>query len=263
VIDYTKKFKLEDKNAVVTGGAGLIGKEVVAALAQSGAHVVIADTDKKSGKKLEKKLQDRGLEAEYYFFDMSDIKNLKKKMDLLAKHLVRLDIWVNTAYPKTKDWGLRLEKIPYKSWQRNVDIQLNSYTLSTKYAAEIMKEQKSGTVINFGSTYGLVGPDFSVYKGTKMTMPAAYSAIKGGIINFTRYMASYYGKHNIRVNCVSPGGVYNKQPRAFVKNYAKNLPLGRMASASEMAPAVVYLASEASQYVTGHNLVVDGGWTVV
>jgi NAD(P)-dependent dehydrogenase (short-subunit alcohol dehydrogenase family) len=126
-----------------------------------------------------------------------------------------------------------------------------------------MKKNRSGSIINFSSKYGFVAPDFSLYKNTKMTMPAAYSAIKGGIVNFSRYLASYYGEYNIRVNCVSPGGVYDNQPEAFVKKYIQKTPLKRMASKEDVVGGVIYLASEAAKYVTGHNLIIDGGWNII
>ena len=126
-----------------------------------------------------------------------------------------------------------------------------------------MKRQKKGSLINIASTYGINGPDFSIYEGTEMTMPAAYAVIKGGLVNFTKYLASYYAKHGVRVNALSPGGVFDNQPESFVKNYNKKTPLGRMARPEDMVGAIVYLASDASSYVTGHNLVVDGGWSAV
>ena len=122
-----------------------------------------------------------------------------------------LDVWVNSAYPKSKDWGLAFEKVSIDSWRTAVDSQMTSYCLCCREAAEAMRSRKRGSIINLGSTYGMVGPDFSIYEGTALTMPAAYAAIKGGIINFTRYLASYYAKDGIRFNCISPGGVENNQ----------------------------------------------------
>lgn len=124
-----------------------------------------------------------------------------------------------------------------------------------------MKRLGGGSIINIGSTYGVVAPDFSIYEGTQMTMPAAYSAIKGGLITFTKYLAAYYGKDKVRANVVSPGGIFDHQPKSFVEKYSKRVPLGRMGEPSDVAGAVVFLASDASKYVTGHNLMVDGGWT--
>ena len=126
-----------------------------------------------------------------------------------------------------------------------------------------MAAKKNGTIVNIGSIYGTVGPDFNVYNNTELTMPAAYSAIKGGVINFTRYLSSYYGKNNIRVNCVSPGGIFNNQPVEFVKNYENKVPMQRMGKPEDISPAVSFLLSDDSSYITGQNLIIDGGWTSI
>lgn len=126
-----------------------------------------------------------------------------------------------------------------------------------------MAAKKNGSIVNIGSIYGTVGPDFNVYNNTELTMPAAYSAIKGGVINFTRYLSSYYGKNNIRVNCVSPGGIFNNQPVEFVKNYENKVPMQRMGKPEDISPAVSFLLSDDSSYITGQNLIIDGGWTSI
>ena len=126
-----------------------------------------------------------------------------------------------------------------------------------------MKSQNSGSIINMGSIYGVVGNDFTIYEGTKLTSAAAYSAIKGGIINFTRYLASYFGKYNIRANCVSPGGIFDNQNEVFVKNYEHKVPMKRMGSPDDIAPSIAFLLSDDSKYITGQNLIIDGGWTII
>ena len=156
-----------------------------------------------------------------------------------------------------------LELAQPELWRADVDAHLNGYSFCCREAARAMRTNKRGSIINFGSTYGMVAPDFSIYADLDMTTPAAYAAIKGGIINLTRFLASYYGKDGIRVNCVSPGGIANNQPEVFVQRYVSKTPLGRMGTPRDIAGAVVFLAADASAYVTGHNLVVDGGWTAV
>jgi len=126
-----------------------------------------------------------------------------------------------------------------------------------------MKDQRHGSVVNIASIYGTVGPDFSIYEGTNMTMPAAYSAIKGGVINFTRYLASYYGSYNIRVNCISPGGIFDKQSPNFVNKYESKVPLRRMGLPEDISPAVGFLLAQESSYITGQNIIIDGGWTAI
>ena len=142
-------------------------------------------------------------------------------------------------------------------------MQMNSIFYLSQIVLELMKIQKSGSIINMASIYGLVGPDFMVYENTDMTMPAAYAAIKGGVINFSRYLSSYYGKYNIRINCISPGGIYNNQSENFVQNYERKVPMKRMGKASDIAPAVCFLLSDESSYITGQNLIIDGGWTSI
>jgi len=259
--DYLEKFRLDGRKAVVCGGLGLIGRETAIALAQAGSEVIILDVNLENGKRFEKECLSKGLRVRFFVFDVTSKKfslNIKK----IWKKLNGFDIWINLAYPRTSDWGVRLEKIPNESWMRNVNVQLNSYCLLARDVAELMKENKvNGNIITIGSIYGAVGPDFGVYSNTQMTMPAAYSVIKGGIINYTRYLASYYGRDGIRVNCVCPGGVFNNQDKEFVKKYSDRTLLGRMAKPSEIASTLLFLASDASSYVHGEILMVDGGWT--
>tara|TARA_B100001093_G_C26599082_1_gene915056 strand:- start:529 stop:909 length:381 start_codon:yes stop_codon:yes gene_type:complete len=126
-----------------------------------------------------------------------------------------------------------------------------------------MSKQQNGCIVNISSIYGSLAPDFSIYDGTEMTMPAAYSVIKSGVNNFTRYLASYYGPKQIRVNSISPGGVFDNQNKTFVANYIKKVPLGKMATPKDIAPSVSFLLSDEAKYITGHNLVIDGGWSII
>jgi len=258
---YPNKFSLKNKIAVVTGGAGLIGKPVSIGLAQSGAKVYVTDINEKEGSKIEKQYKKSDLQLKYIKLDIIDIKSIESSIDTIIKQEKKIDIWVNCAYPRTSDWSDKFENIKYESWKKNVDMHLNGYFNCCQKIALQMKKQKFGCIINFGSIYGVVGPDFSIYKGSNITMPAAYSAIKGGIINFTRYLSTYYAKNGIRVNAICPGGIYNKQSKTFVKNYEKKTPMGRMGKADEMVGPVIFLASDAASYITGHILFVDGGWT--
>ena len=256
-------FSLDGKIAVVTGGAGLIGRALVEGLASFGAHVYVADYNLESAEQFAAKLREQGLAATATMLDICNANSISECVANVLRRSGTIDVWVNSAYPKIADWGLPFEKVSPESWRSSVDAQLNGYCFCCREAAEVMRPFRKGSIINLGSTYGMVGPDFSIYDGTELTMPAAYAAIKGGIINFTRYLASYYGKAGIRFNCLSPGGIENNQPEVFVRNYGHRTLLGRMATPREMVGATVFLASDASSYVTGHNLVVDGGWTAI
>lgn len=251
---YKNIFSCKNKTAIIIGGNGLIGKEIAKALSEFKAEVYIADIRKESAG-LPKKIKQVHL-------DVSSEGSVKEAFNKIIQQSGRLDILVNSVYPKTKDWGLDFEKVPLSSWNNNINSHLGGYFLCCRRAAEIMKKQRGGSIINIASIYGAVAPDFNIYKGTKMTTPAAYPAIKSGIIALTKYIATYYAKYNVRANTVSPGGIFDNQNPAFVNNYSRRTPLGRMANPQDIAGAVIYLAADASSYVTGCNLMVDGGWTV-
>jgi len=254
-MSYESIFDLKKKVAVVVGGSGLIGSEIVRGLSDFGAKVYIADTDKKAAKTIKAK------GVKFIHLDITSEPSILKSLNEVYAEAKKIDVLINCAYPRTGDWGLKLEDVPFDSWKENVNNHLGGYFLCSKAAAVLMKKKTGGAIINFASIYGAVAPDFSIYKGTKMTMPVAYSAIKGGIIAFTRYMATYYSKYNIRANVISPGGVFNGQDNVFLKNYAKKTPLNRMAHSKDIVGAAIFLSSDAASYITGQNIIVDGGWS--
>lgn len=242
---------LKNNVIVVTGGKGLLGKAICDDLRKEGATVVCADIAANPKSKNEVQC------------DITDEQSVKNTIKTVVSTHGKLDGWVNNAYPRTQDWGSKLEDVSIESWRKNVDMHLNGYFLCCKLAGEQMAKKNKGAIVNMASIYGVVGPDFTVYEGTELTSPAAYSAIKGGIVNLTRYLASYWGQKGIRINCVSPGGIFDHQPKPFVKNYEKKVPLKRMGLPDEIAPSVSFLLSDKASYITGHNLMVDGGWTCV
>jgi len=261
--NYLELFSLKEKVAYVNGGAGLIGSEICRALASAGAKTIIIDIDEDKSEALASEINDLGFTAFFEKIDTTDLDNIENTLEKLTKKYERLDVWVNSSYPKTNDWGNKVEDLNINSWRENVDMQMNSYSWISRKVCLLMKERSGGSLINIASVYGLQGNDFSIYEGTDMTSPMAYSAIKGGIINLTRYLASYFGKYNIRVNNVCPGGVYNQQDPTFIKNYSKKTPLKRFAKPEEVASTVLFLSSDAASYITGANIMVDGGWTAV
>ena len=253
---YSNLFSCKNKVALVTGGLGLIGKEIVQGLNDFGALVCVADMNERQIEELKKRA-----DVNFQPLDIRSEDSICQTLEAVINQFKKIDILVNCAYPRTSDWGAKFEDVSFDSWKMNVNSHLGGYFLCCQKVAEQMKLQGGGSIINFASIYGIVAPDFSIYEGSTMTMPVAYSAIKGGIIALSKYMATYYAKDNIRVNCISPGGVFDKQPDNFVEKYASKTPLARMGSPKEMVGAVLYLASDASSYLTGHNLIVDGGWT--
>lgn len=243
---------LRDKVIIVTGGSGLIGRCIINDLRNKGAIAINAEisvnTDLSQGN---------------IYCDITSEESVNDLIRIILERYSRIDGLVNNAYPRTVDWGIKFEDIPLSSWKKNVDMQLNSiFLLCQKILGEMVK-QKSGSIVNMGSIYGVVGNDFTIYEGYGGTSPAAYAAIKGGIINFSRYLASYFGKYGIRVNCVSPGGIKDKQHPSFIERYEYKSPLKRMGNPEEIAPAVSFLLSDEASFITGHNLMVDGGWTVI
>jgi NAD(P)-dependent dehydrogenase (short-subunit alcohol dehydrogenase family) len=261
-------FSLKKKVSVVTGGLGLLGTAIVNALAESGAKVVILDVERKKWKKASKDFARKNLDVCYENFDITALEGIKVNIKRLERKYGNIDIWVNNAYPRTKDWGNKLEKVKAKSWRRNVDMQLNSYCLCSNEIATRMAARRRGSIINISSIYGVVAPDFDIYKGTKITAPAAYSAVKGGIVAggivaYSKYLASYYKNKGVRINVVCPGGAYNNQSGRFVKRYSAKTLLGRMAYPYEIGWPVVFLASEAASYITGATLMIDGGLTTI
>lgn len=254
---YKDIFSCKNKVALVTGGCGLVGKEISSALADFDAKVYIADIN-------EKEFRLSWKENGAFKFVRMDIGSEESVRKAFLKSGLKdngLDILVNCAYPRTADWQNVFEDVSFQSWCSNLNSHLGGYFLCCQLAAEIMKKRRRGSIINIASIYGMVAPDFSLYKGTEKTMPAAYAAIKAGIIGLSRYLATYYAQYNIRANVISPGGVFNSQDPGFVRKYKKKVPLARMAEPQDIAAAVVFLASGASNYITGINLPVDGGWT--
>lgn len=244
--------RLDNKIIIVTGGNGLLGSAIVANIRDEGGICINLDIN-----------HDTSSDFSLIWCDITDTNSINITIELIINKFNRIDGLVNNAYPRTEDWGLKFENIDYKSWQINVDWQLNSHFYITQEVSKYMVNQGSGSIVNMASIYGIVGPDFTVYEGTEMTMPAAYSAIKGAIINFSRYLAAYLGPKGVRVNTVSPGGIFDNQNLLFVTNYNKKVPLRRMGYPNDIAPVVSFLLSEEAKYITGQNIIVDGGWTCI
>ena len=262
-MNYLDLFSLKGKTAFVTGACGLIGEEISIALATAGATTILLDVNDAKGSEISNRLTENGYSCEFEYFDVTDLGTIESKCKQLVAKYNRADIWINSAYPRTEDWGSSVEELSLSSFQKNVDMNLSSTAWLNKVVALLMSPQLSGSIVNMGSIYGVVGNDFTLYEGTDVSGPMPYPVIKGGITNLTRYMASYFGKHNIRFNTVCPGGVYNGHDSNFVERYSKRTPLGRMAKPEEIASATLFLASEASSYVSGATLMVDGGWTAI
>ncbi len=255
---------LTGKTALVTGGAGLFGKPISLALAEAGAHVVIASRDVSKCVAYAQELKAQGLVASGMALDMSAEKSIRHVAEEIYANHGRIDILVNNAV--SRDGFFDIEQMTAAAWEKAQQINSTGLMLITQNVIKYMRLQGSGSIINIGSIQGAVGPNFPVYGDTGMTSPLNYTYDKWGMVGFTKWLANYYGKYNIRVNCLSPGG-YGPGVHAsvgeneFVANYKRLTPMQRFADDDDIKGPVVFLASDAASFVTGQNLLVDGGWT--
>jgi len=252
---------LKGKVVIIIGGFGLIGKALCDGFVSSNSRLIIADQIEDSHFIKKMSNQKKGI-IDFLRFDITQESNINQLIKYVVHKYKKIDVFINSSWPRTEDWSTDVERVSPQSVNTNLANHLGGYFSCTQKIALQMKKQKFGSIINFSSIYGLVAPTFSIYKGTNMTSPPAYPLIKGGINSMTKYFASYFGKYNVRVNCISPGGVYRNENKKFVNNYSKLTPLGRMATPDDLVMPTLFLASEGSRYITGHNLVVDGGWTI-
>lgn len=260
------KMSLDNKVVVYTGAAGLIGSAASRALYASGARLALIDRNEEGLKLLCKDLCSSYDHKDILLISDCDLLSasaIDAALTTVIERFGKIDCLVNCHYPRTKDWGNLFESIDLESLRMNVDTHLNSYFLLCQRAALKMIDQGYGNIVNFSSIYGVTGPDFSIYDGTKMTMPAGYAVIKGGITNFTRYLASYLGPRGIRVNALCPGGVFDGQAEEFVEKYRQKVPLRRMAKIEDVVGPLLFLISDQSAYINGVNLPVDGGWLAI
>jgi NAD(P)-dependent dehydrogenase (short-subunit alcohol dehydrogenase family) len=254
-------FQLDGKIALVTGGAGIYGVHIARALAEAGAHVIIASRGTHKCEKLAEELRNDSLRAEAAHLDLtseSSVRTLREK--ILANHL-HLDILVNNAVAR---FGGDLRHVSAAQWESAMKVNSTGLFLACQIFSEPMQQARSGSIVNIASIYGMVGYDSMIYEGTPLSNTVSYAFAKGGMINLTRYLASFLAPFGVRVNCLSPGGSRTADtPAEFVSNYSRRTPLQRMAEPDDIKGPLVFLASEASRYITGQNLPVDGGWTAI
>lgn len=254
-------FDLSGRVVVVTGGAGLYGRPIAAALAELGAHVVVAARDVGACAQVVAELAEQGWAASARPLDLSDEASIATLCAGVLDDLGAIDVLVNNAVARG---GGTIDETSAAQWQATSTVNSLGLFLMCKHVSAPMVARGRGVIVNVGSIYGMVGADFGIYHGTDLSSPASYAYDKGGMIALTRHLASWLGRHGVRVNCVSPGGLRTAdQPAPFVANYERRVPLRRLAGPEDIKGAVAFLASDASQYVTGVNLPVDGGWTAI
>jgi NAD(P)-dependent dehydrogenase (short-subunit alcohol dehydrogenase family) len=268
-------FNLSGRTAVVTGGCGLLGKESSRTLAEAGASVVIADLDVDRVEEASGAINALGYRSLGFQTDVTEPDSVSRMVRNTLETYGRLDILVNSAALDPKfdpghgnTYNQSFEDYPLDSWKQALDVNLTGMFLASQAAVRPMLDQGGGVIVNMCSIYGLVGPDQRIYtrempEGTPEVRykPVYYSVTKAGVLGMTSYLAAYYAGKNIRVNALTPGGVFNQHDEAFLQAYSTRTVLGRMANIDEMNAALLFLASDASSYMTGSNLVVDGGWT--
>lgn len=253
-------FSLKNKVVLVTGGVGLYGRQIVAALAEAGAKTYIASRSIDKLREVAEEHQAKGEDVEALPLDLAEESSILALRDTIAERSGRLDVLVNNAV-------LRPMKQAYKddasTFAASMQVNATGLFIITRAMGDIMAEQESGSIINIGSIQGMIGPDPTIYEGTQMSgWYPDYFFHKGGMINYTRFVASYYGHKAIRCNCVSPGGFLTPQmPETFVRQYSARTFLRRLANATDLKGIIVFLASDASVYITGANIPVDGGYT--
>lgn len=264
----SKLFNLKNKTIVLTGSAGSLGTRFAHVLSNSGANVVLVDIDGTANKKLERELITLyNTKPTAFCVDISiqkDVKQLTKK--IISKY-DKIDVLINNAHfiPRTHSKrDAKFEDYPLDLWDNTIAINLRGLFLCCQEIGKVMLTQKKGVIINVSSIYGIIGADQRIYGESRLNSPAFYAATKGAMVNLTKHLAAYWQGKNIRVNTLTLGGVFDEvlhQDKKFIKNYSKKTILGRMANKEDYDGPLLFLSSNASSYMTGANLIVDGGWT--
>jgi len=261
--NYKEIFSLKNKKIIILGGSGNLGKNFSKSLTSAGAKIILGDLKKTN----------LGNKINYKYCDVSKKKSLESFFNTTVKKEKKINTLIYNVYSKPKNYYKKFENYDDTTWEDVLETNLTGAYRASKIMINHFKKNKiNGNIILILSTYGIVGPDLSIYKnlsnkkniyggGHPLTTPASYTTSKSGLLGLMKYLATAFGKDNIRVNALTPGGVFDGQEKKFVENYSKKVPLGRMAKWHEYNGAILFLASDASSYMTGSNLIVDGGWT--
>lgn len=262
-----KKYNLIGKNCLITGAAGLLGVEHAKAILEVGGNVILTDINIEKLERLQRKLnKEFKKKTKVFYMDVSSEESIINVVKSLNNSKTKIQVLINNASfnhtPSLRKNENDLENFTLKKWNEEIQVGLTGVFLCTKHFGQMMKKNNYGSIINISSDLSIISPDQRIYNNKYFYKPITYSAIKTGIIGLTRYTSTYWSKYNIRCNALSPGGIYNKQNKSFVKKLIKLIPLSRMANKNEYKSAIQFMASNESSYMTGHNLVIDGGRTV-
>jgi NAD(P)-dependent dehydrogenase (short-subunit alcohol dehydrogenase family) len=254
---------LQDKVIVVTGGAGLLGRQFCEAIAAHGGTVIVADRDLEGAARVADEIASRhagrALAGE---LDITSEASVQALIAQLAARHGRIDAVVNNAYPRNPNYGRKLEQVSYADFCDNVGMHLGGYFLVSQQFGAWFKANGGGNIVNMSSIYGSIAPRFEVYQGTSMTMPVEYAAIKAAVVHMSLYMAQYFKADGVRVNVLSPGGILDRQPASFVERYNAHAGAKGMLEPADMLGALVFLLSDGARYMTGQNLTVDDGFSL-
>ena len=255
---------IKNQVVVITGGAGLIGKEFVKAVVANNAIAIIADINQELGnhvkENLSHELQSNAID--FVALDITSKDSLNNLINYLHQKYGRIDALVNNAYPRNKNYGKHFFEVEYADFAENISLNLGGYFLTSQQFALYFQKQGYGNIINISSIYGVIAPKFEIYDNTPMTMPVEYAAIKSGLVLLTRYMAKYFKNMNIRVNALSPGGIFDHQPEAFLQKYKAQCLNKGMLDKTDLTGTLIYLLSDMSRFVNGQNIIVDDGFTL-
>lgn len=269
-MSFKERQSLEGKVAFITGGVGILGRELACGYAEMGASIIIADLNAEKVASFADDLSTKyGVEGIGVVCDVTDKSSVDSAVQLAYKKFGQIDVLNNNAGTKgsnVREFFAPFEEYSLDIWREVMAVNIDGMFLVAQSVGKVMLAQQSGSIIQTGSIYGLVGPVPSIYEGSEylggsINTPAVYSASKSAVVGFTRYLATYWGGANIKVNCLVPGGIESGQNDQFQSRYSEKVPLGRMAHADEIVSASIFLASDASSYITGQVLAVDGGWT--
>lgn len=255
---------LSKKIVIVSGGTGLIGKELVRAVLFQNGIAIIADIDDKGGLLFQEELKQNypSQNIEFIKLDITSINSITSMINKINRLFGRIDAVVNCAYPKNSNFGRKFFDVKYDDFCDNINKHLGGYFLVSQQLAKYFIEQGYGNIINIASIYGMIAPRFEIYENTDMTMPVEYAAIKSAIIHLTKYMAKYLKGTKIRVNSISPGGIYNNQPEKFISGYKEYSLSKGLLDTKDLTGTLLYLLSDMSEYVSGQNLIIDDGFSL-
>jgi len=245
---------LKDKVIVIIGANGLLGKEFIKACLKNNAKIIASDIVEN----LEIEIKD----LEYIRCDITNKNSILDLINFSKEKFKKVDAVVNSAYPRNKNYGRKFEEVEYEDFCKNINLHLGGYFLVSQQFAEFFKSQGYGNIINIASIYGVIPPRFEIYEDTDMSMPIEYNVIKHSVISMSKYIAKYYKGCNIRINCISPGGILNNQPKEFLEKYNSYALNKGMLDKQDISGTLLFLLSDLSKNINGQNIVVDDGWSL-